>query len=422
MPPRKERTVTTRRNTIAALAIAATTPAALAQPAVDAHYNVTHNFRFMPQGDVVEVAGAEFRHTWIKSFSVMGGVWSAQAINQDPGFDPFGTESFMQPSPGAGFPVAFNSGIVPGVPVQCVYNVFNIPPQGLSDTFCIILPHGPSFANACTDFTVASYTTTPPFDIQGSVSSSGAVHAVNAECYAYSAASVSARGGTMMANGTINWNTTLIESVDGQAGAVGAITDPVHFIATNVNDGTVVEAPLFTFDIDATSSGTYAWQAGLFETDIPDMTLTIDIPPTYVATGESGSLELIIDAGVVTTANATGIFSGLPPAPGTTVPLAFPLPTDFDLTYDLNLDPTQPWDVLADLSGGGGTLAVFACPADLDGNGLVDFADVSLFLTLFVEQSPLADYTADGAFDFADASAFISAFAQGCQPPQGGPG
>ena len=52
-------------------------------------------------------------------------------------------------------------------------------------------------------------------------------------------------------------------------------------------------------------------------------------------------------------------------------------------------------------------------PADLNDDGNLDFFDVSLFLTAFSAQDPIADFTNDGAFNFFDVSAFLAAFNEG---------
>jgi FG-GAP repeat len=66
-----------------------------------------------------------------------------------------------------------------------------------------------------------------------------------------------------------------------------------------------------------------------------------------------------------------------------------------------------------------GSAYVFAvpgedCPADLTGDGSLNFFDVSAFLTAFASEDPAADFTGDGAFNFFDVSAFLAAFAAGC--------
>lgn len=68
----------------------------------------------------------------------------------------------------------------------------------------------------------------------------------------------------------------------------------------------------------------------------------------------------------------------------------------------------------------GNNLTVFdtsgcaACPADLTGDGLLDFFDVSAFLLAYNTQDPAADFTNDGNWDFFDVSAFLSAYNAGC--------
>jgi hypothetical protein len=63
---------------------------------------------------------------------------------------------------------------------------------------------------------------------------------------------------------------------------------------------------------------------------------------------------------------------------------------------------------------GDGTLGASSCPADLTGDGLLNFFDVSAFLNAFTAMEPIADFTNDGNFNFFDVSAFLNAFTQGC--------
>ena len=55
-----------------------------------------------------------------------------------------------------------------------------------------------------------------------------------------------------------------------------------------------------------------------------------------------------------------------------------------------------------------------ACPADLTGDGALDFFDLSAYLTAFGNSDPSADLTGDGAWDFFDLSAYLTLFGQGC--------
>ncbi|HIB68650.1 MAG TPA: hypothetical protein EYO33_27065 [Phycisphaerales bacterium] len=54
------------------------------------------------------------------------------------------------------------------------------------------------------------------------------------------------------------------------------------------------------------------------------------------------------------------------------------------------------------------------CPADLNDDGVLDFFDVSAFLSAYADENPAADFTGDGNYDFFDVSAFLSAYAAGC--------
>ena len=54
------------------------------------------------------------------------------------------------------------------------------------------------------------------------------------------------------------------------------------------------------------------------------------------------------------------------------------------------------------------------CPADLTGEGDLNFLDVSSFLTAYGNQDPIADFQPDGLFNFLDVSAFLSAYGAGC--------
>lgn len=73
-----------------------------------------------------------------------------------------------------------------------------------------------------------------------------------------------------------------------------------------------------------------------------------------------------------------------------------------------------------DLSGintAGGEFAFVApppCPADLNGDGLVDFADYLEFLNLYDAGDLRVDFTGDGLVDFADYLEFLNHYDAGC--------
>jgi hypothetical protein len=55
-----------------------------------------------------------------------------------------------------------------------------------------------------------------------------------------------------------------------------------------------------------------------------------------------------------------------------------------------------------------------SCPQDIDGNGLLNFFDISGFLGLFNAQDPVADWDGNGQFNFFDISSYLASFNAGC--------
>jgi len=60
------------------------------------------------------------------------------------------------------------------------------------------------------------------------------------------------------------------------------------------------------------------------------------------------------------------------------------------------------------------SVSLSECLADLNGDGVLNFFDVSTFLQAFGANDPLADLTNDGIWNFFDVSAFLTAFSAGC--------
>ena len=60
------------------------------------------------------------------------------------------------------------------------------------------------------------------------------------------------------------------------------------------------------------------------------------------------------------------------------------------------------------------SLPPVVCPADMNGDGELNFFDVSAFLNAFGNMEAAADFTGDGMFNFFDVSAFLSEFSAGC--------
>ncbi|MBO6513974.1 MAG: hypothetical protein JJ974_08425 [Phycisphaerales bacterium] len=60
------------------------------------------------------------------------------------------------------------------------------------------------------------------------------------------------------------------------------------------------------------------------------------------------------------------------------------------------------------------TIAGLPCPADLTGEGDLDFFDIGAFLTYYEAEDSRADFNDDGLFDFFDIAGFLSAYSAGC--------
>lgn len=69
---------------------------------------------------------------------------------------------------------------------------------------------------------------------------------------------------------------------------------------------------------------------------------------------------------------------------------------------------------LEDLNADGVPDECQVCEADLDGNGQLDFFDISGFLVFYQLGDSTADFTGDGQLNFFDVSAFLNAFNAGC--------
>ncbi len=73
---------------------------------------------------------------------------------------------------------------------------------------------------------------------------------------------------------------------------------------------------------------------------------------------------------------------------------------------------------LLDLNGDGviaeDDMPIPQCQADVNNDGTLNFFDISLFLSAYAAEDPLADFNQSGTFNFFDISAFLAAFSAGC--------
>lgn len=192
----------------------------------------------------------------------------------------------------------------------------------------------------------------------------------------------------------------------------------------------VVEAKVINNNSMIVGHSTYGSTTGeanavVYTGDDRDPVIVIGTLPLL---NRSESLDLN-DNGLVVGYSEDATFSGLDPRAWAWVD---------GTMYDLNdlLDDRSEFEILSratgvnnngDIVGFGrlldGTTGAFliegftapsSCAADLNGDGNLDFFDVSAFLSAFTNQDPSADFTNDGNFNFFDVSAFLGAFSAGC--------
>ncbi len=173
------------------------------------------------------------------------------------------------------------------------------------------------------------------------------------------------------------------------------------------------------------NSTTAGWNACIFTGDDRDPVMTLGTLPN-LDTSEGADVN---EKGMVVGYAWDGTFSGFDPRAWVWVD---------GTMYDLNdlLDDRSEFEILSratginnngDIVGWGrlldGSVGAFLiegytppsnCPADLNGDGSLDFFDVSAFLAAFSAQDPAADFDGNGSWDFFDVSAFLGAFSAGC--------
>ncbi len=188
-----------------------------------------------------------------------------------------------------------------------------------------------------------------------------------------------------------------------------------------------------TFDITALGSSSFllTWtdKSGFFS-NVNDPTLILTAGDTYTFTANTGFHPFIITHGALLPVTGTDgnytrtTSSGAVLDAATVQPIA-----DFTSNPD-GSDPIE-WAITeADVGDYWYTCrisvhqimigrievvsGVAACPADLNGDGNLNFFDVSAFLSAFSAGDPIADFNNDGNYNFFDVSAFLGAFAAGC--------
>ena len=313
----------------AGLAIAA--PAS-ATPVDDpfAQYNVTHNFNFNPAG------------------GILSGIWNYRV----------GTRASAPP---------VQCGVLSGSAPMPANLVVNCNSAALSG------------ANADANSSVRT-TNFVPGNAAGQVHVDGIAN-VPGQGSATSVAQsrVVVHGGNLMRNGRINWGPAFTMSATRRAGV--RVRDPISFDVLDPITGLHSTGVLEDIDAELNGAGSASWSGDVLSVDAEQFVFTIDMDSSFIPASERGTVDFIIDHGIVTTSTSTGIFAGLLPSVGSSGTFSTALSNDLILDYDLGSLGGPNALVDFDLGNAG---EAFAIPApdtlQLAGTGL-------MLLGLFVRRS-----------------------------------
>lgn len=86
-------------------------------------------------------------------------------------------------------------------------------------------------------------------------------------------------------------------------------------------------------DVDA--AGSASWSGNVLSVDADQFVFTINMDSSFIPASERGTVDFIIDHGIVTTSTSTGIFAGLLPSVGSSGTFSTAFSNDLLLDYDL---------------------------------------------------------------------------------------
>lgn len=198
---------------------------------------------------------------------------------------------------------------------------------------------------------------------------------------------------------------------------------------TGPNSYTIDEGVTFNILSIGSSSFIVNWEDGTGMFSALDPTITLSAGETYVFDNQTFSHPLRITDDTLPVSGTDGSFTrttsditvinnaSLQPIADFT---SDPQPQDDPIIWTPgNDDAGEYYYTCLVLSHAGMTGKIIveapkSCPADLTGDGNLDFFDVSAFLSAYNAMDPAADFTDDGVYNFFDVSAFLGLFNAGC--------
>src|SRR5262249_15582669 len=107
----------------------------------------------------------------------------------------------------------------------------------------------------------------------------------------------------------------------------GTERDPIDFRVTDLATGIITTGTLFDVSSAIRGDGTWSWSGGTFALNATDFDFHISINSPF--TVQQGTANLVVQNGIVTTSDGSGIFSGVFPAIGSAGTFSTPLSNAF---------------------------------------------------------------------------------------------
>lgn len=350
-----------------------------------AKYDVKHNFRLRPGGNVVPlVTATHYAHSYIveKKDDCMD---FAVSPTQGAAFNPYGRD-ILRNSRGR----VRNKGI-DGRYRDVTNGSTVVGAAGINQTFGAFTLGCLSWADA--NASVQVNPLSAGGRVSGTIRAWGEATAAlrpprRSKAYAFSMTLVEAQGGRAMRNGNIRWGRVVRDLVGGRAGSRRQV-DPVDYTVTDKVTGKVHTGTLYTVTIDILKrgGGGFLWENDKVEITNQDLDFYIEFPTAL--TSLQGKLDLRVRKGVVTHSEATGTYAGKLPPVGTRIPIELDLPNTEDFDYDLGDFEGHDLEVDLDFSGAGETEEAKAADPEMIVTRMHNVDDPSVTLTFPPQNVPL---------------------------------
>lgn len=177
------------------------------------------------------------------------------------------------------------------------------------------------------------------------------------------------------------------------------------FIETDGTTGPISDANIVSWELTLTSPNLAGGPSETISSDNQIQTIISSNVTTATATGLFFDISGASGDGLFLTQGASQNYWCIETALGNCTGLGIGEYIGFNANGDVDAESDSPF---------GNFRIASNCLADMDGNGTLDFFDVSAFLTLFTTQQSSGDLNADGSWDFFDVSIFLSAYNAGC--------